>query len=124
MIIRQMQGRKRVEVVEEILFDFGYFVVGQVQRDQLFQFLDFVELLDFIVRQIDRPSVVRKTEKIIIEPENHDFCLRCRNARQSASFAIHKCSSAGLLSCAIAAAWTSRDSTVGTCAQKGISFQA
>ena len=64
-----MQGGKRVEVVEEILFDFGYSVIRQVQRDQLFEFLDLVESLDFIVRQIDRSRVVRKTEKIIIEPE-------------------------------------------------------
>ena len=69
MIIRQMQGGKRVEVVEEILFDFGYSVIRQVQRDQLFEFLDLVESLDFIVRQIDRSRVVRKTEKLIIEAE-------------------------------------------------------
>ena len=73
MIIRQMQGGKRVEVVEEILFDFGYSVICQVQRDQLFEFLDLVESLDFIVRQIDRSRVVRKTEKLIIEAEKERF---------------------------------------------------
>ena len=64
-----MQRCERVEVVEEILFDFGYSVVCQVQRYQLFEFLDLVEPLDFVVRQIDRSRVVRKTEKLIIEPE-------------------------------------------------------
>ena len=61
-----MQRSEGIEVVEKILIDFGYSIVGQVQRYQLLEFLDFIESGDIIVRQIDRPRVSRKTEKIII----------------------------------------------------------
>ena len=63
-----MEGGKSVEVIEKILIDFGYSIVRQVQRNQLLKFLDFIEPGDFVVRQFDRPRVVRKTENLLIQP--------------------------------------------------------
>lgn len=68
MIVGKMKSGKSVEVVEKILIDFGYSIVRQVQRNQLLKFLDFIEPGDFVVRQIDRPRVVRKTEHLLIQP--------------------------------------------------------